>query len=105
MAYKDKVKWLLEKNGLSNKDLAEIAEVSPGHISNIISGNRQFSRDTEEILIAKLKLPRDFFVDESLKTVTIDESTVFSQLFPESVGTVVTLERVRKLIQVFKDSN
>jgi len=103
MAYKDKIKWLLEQHNLSNKGFAEIAEVSPGHISNIISGNRQFSRDTEELVISKLKLPRDFFVDERLQTVTtIDESIIFHQLFPEATGTVVTLEKMRKLIQVFK---
>lgn len=102
MAYKDKVKMLLETHKLSSRKLAEIAEVSPGHISNILSGNRQFSREAEEVIISKLQLPRDYFVDESLQTVTIDEHTAFSQLFPESVGTVVTVERVRKLIQIFK---
>lgn len=103
MGYPNKVLWILKEYDMSRKELCELIDKSLPFLSNVIGGKKKFGRDTEELLISKLNLPRDFFVSETLKTVTVDEQLYFNQLFPEATGTAITLDKMRKLIHILKD--
>lgn len=103
MEYNEKVLLLLSERKMSRREFAALINVSLSFLSNVLNGKKKFSRETEGLLIKNLELPRDYFVDENLKTVTIDEQMYFNQLFPDAIGTPITLDRVRKIIKAFKD--
>lgn len=107
--YRHKIRYVREK--ILKMTRQEFADLLNSKYSYIVSmenhKDRRMGRAKEEILIKAANLPERFFSDEEinvLEQAEITDAQMFYRLFPNAKEAKVSIEVVRKMIDLIKSS-
>jgi len=94
----DKIKEILEKKGMTQAELAEIVEISEGHMNRIIKGKSSPAYDKVERIAAALNIPMEAFHNKEITSAALAQSLV-SQL-PKDIVEALADKRNRDWIML-----
>ena len=91
-----RIKTLLEKRSITQKELADRVMISPSSITRLESGETMVSVQTLQLIARSLKVPAGVFLDEQREDIEFDDPEVMELLKK------CTPSQREKLNQIFK---